>query len=161
MCLQLYEAPEMKYNSLHAAAYIADFCRKNNIIYNNTKIQKLLYCCYGCALAEFSRRICDEYPRAWQYGPVFPRVFKYISKGGDILLIDHSEIAGEPAKLIEDVVETFGVYSAKSLSEWTHSVNSPWDVVVNQTPADEGGGLGNFIPDDLIADYFRRNIVQE
>jgi len=161
MCVQANETPSMKYNSLKVAALIAKICKQNALFYNNTKIQKLLYCCYGCALADLDGRICDEYPRAWQHGPVFPRVFKHISKGGEIILIDHSEITGQPAELIEEVTKSFGIYTATSLSEWTHSPNSPWDIVVNQTPADEGGGLGNFIPDDMIKDYFGRHVVQK
>lgn len=160
---QSNEAPAMKYDSLKLAAVIAKKCRDHGIYWNNTKIQKLLYCCYGCTLAKFDGRICDEYPRAWQYGPVFPRVFNYIRKGNDFREInDCGEITDNQLvdDLIEEVVKTFGVYTATSLSEWTHSKDSPWDKVVNQTSQEEGGGLNNFIPDDLIADYFKLHVVE-
>ena len=161
MCSQLDEAPEMKFNSLKVAALIAKTCQDRQLYYNNTKIQKLLYCCYGCALAELGGRLCDEYPRAWQFGPVFPRVFKYISRGGDILL-KHipGEISGKPAELIERVVEFFGHFTAKSLSKWSHLEGSPWDEVINRLAEEPGAGLGNFIPDDLIADYFRKHVIE-
>jgi uncharacterized phage-associated protein len=109
---------------------------------------------------ELEGRLCDEYPRAWQYGPVFPRVFQYMHKGKDLLSINPPEFDPRAEDLIIEVVKTFGVYTAQSLSEWSHSKGSPWDTVVNVLADDPGGGLGNFIPDDLIADYFRQNIIQ-
>ena len=69
----------MEFYSLHVASYIANLCEKNGLSYNNTKIQKLLYCAYGCILAAYNQRLCDERPRAWKHGPVFPRVFAYIN----------------------------------------------------------------------------------
>lgn len=37
-------------DSLQVMAYIVDMCRKQHIEVNVTKLQKLLYCCYGVAL---------------------------------------------------------------------------------------------------------------
>jgi len=148
----------MKYPSLNVASHIAKICRANSLNFNNTKIQKLLYCCYGCSLVILQDRLCDEYPRAWQYGPVFPRVFKYI-KDGKSLFIDDIALVGtsqDALRLIDNVVKNFGIYTAQSLSAWTHKTGSPWDKAVNEL----GGGLGSFIPDDIIADYFKENIVR-
>ena len=72
------------YDSRDVAAYIAQQCDVCGITYNNTKIQKLLYCAYGLHLAKDLGRICDEHPRAWNFGPVFPKVFKYIYRGSNI-----------------------------------------------------------------------------
>ena len=145
----------MKFFSLNVASYIANLCKKNCHEYNNTKIQKLLYCSYGCVLAIYNQRLCDEYPRAWKYGPVFPRVFSYISKGRDILVPCPSLNAGdELLALLENVVNTFGAYSASALSTWTHQAGSPWDVVVNAMNDQNG-----IIPDDLISEYFAANVV--
>lgn len=150
----------MQYNSLDVAALIARLCQKLHFHYNNTKIQKLLYCCYGCVLAIYGKRLCDEYPRAWQYGPVFPRVFNYIKKRRGALsqYAPNFEIPEEVKTLLEKVVAVFGKYDAVPLSNWTHKPGSPWDIVVNQIDG-EGGGLNNFIPDDLIATYFRENVI--
>ena len=60
------------FDSRDVAAYIAQECKRREIEYNNTKIQKLLYCSYGVMLAWKDERICEEYPRLWPYGPVFP-----------------------------------------------------------------------------------------
>lgn len=149
------------FNSLNIASVIARLCRERGLHYNNTKIQKLLYCCYGCVLAARNERLCDEYPRAWQYGPVFPRVFKYIQKNKGNLeeYCPDLEIDPEVKKFLGTVVDVFGKYTAVSLSEWTHKPGSPWDKVVNCIDG-EGSGLGNFIPDDLIKQYFTKHVLK-
>jgi uncharacterized phage-associated protein len=114
-----------------------------------------LYCAYGCFLAAYKKRLCDEHPRAWKYGPVFPRVFAYLNKKNDILtLCKKLDATEEECKLLEDVVYIFGKYSASALSAWTHKEKSPWDMVVNIF--DDPNGI---IPDHLIAEYFKANIV--
>ena len=44
-------------DSLQVMAYIVDMCRKQHIEVNVTKLQKLLYCCYGVALAQLGIRL--------------------------------------------------------------------------------------------------------
>ena len=149
------EGKTVEFYSLHAASYIANLCEKNRLAYNNTKIQKLLYCAYGCFLVVYKKRLCDEHPRAWKHGPVFPRVFAYINKRNDILtLCPKLDVSEETCKLLEDVVKIFGQYSASALSAWTHKEKSPWDMVVNIF--DDPNGI---IPDHLIAEYFRASVV--
>ena len=70
----------MEFRSSIVMAYILMYCQDNNIVANRTKAQKLLYCCYGAILAEFNERLTDEHPKAWMYGPVFPRTFNDINK---------------------------------------------------------------------------------
>lgn len=50
----------MPFNSLDVASFIATVCNEQGFHYNNTKIQKLLYCCYGGVLAVYNQRLCDE-----------------------------------------------------------------------------------------------------
>lgn len=146
----------MQYNSIDMAAQIARICDSLGYTYNNTKIQKLLYCCYGCFLAKYEERLVDEYPRAWQYGPVFPKVFNYIKKGND--LMERSPIADlteEQCIFLKSIIETFGKYDAVPLSQWSHKKGSPWEQVVSEF------GLQQFIPDDIIQKYFSENILAE
>ena len=147
----------MELYSLNVASYIANLCEKNLISINNTKLQKLLYCAYGCYLAIYNgNRLCDEHPRAWKYGPVFPRVFAYINKGRDIIpLCPNLDVDVSVLSLLEKSVTVFGSYSAAALTAWTHQEDSPWDTVVNIF--DDPNGI---IPDYLIAEYFRNNVVR-
>ena len=148
----------MQYNSIEVASYIVHLCTKLGYEYNNTKIQKLLYCCYGAILVVCKERLCDEYPRAWQYGPVFPRVFNHIQKCKPLPSYQDVDNAPDKVKnLLSKVVTEFGKYSASSLSNWTHQKGSPWDRVVNENEA----GLNGFIPDGFIAEYFETHVVQD
>jgi len=145
------------FDSRDVAAYIAQECIRYGITYNNTKIQKLLYCAYGIMLAWKNERICDEYPRFWPYGPVFPKVFKYISRGKNINEysgIFASEANDEQKKVIQKTLERYGSYSAVALSNWSHSPVSPWARV-----KESGAGWNSFMPDEYIADYFKEYVL--
>ena len=114
-----------------------------------------MYCCYGSALVLFKGRLCDEYPRAWKHGPVFPRVYTYFSKGKDIMnLCPRLSTEDDVLSLLDEVVNSFGEFSASALSAWTHTKGSPWDAVVNDFKAPN-----SIIPDDLILKYFRENVI--
>lgn len=153
----------MVYDSRDVAAYIAQQCEKQAIPYNNTKIQKLLYCVYGCYLAWKNERVCDEYPRAWQYGPVFPKVFNYFHKHKGIAQfsdnIRHSDDADVKYVVDDLVIPHFAQYPVGQLSSWTHRPGSPWDKAVNGDGENEGAGLNSFIPDGYIYDYFRNKVL--
>ena len=145
------------FDSRDVAAYIAQESQRRGIEYNNTKIQKLLYCAYGVMLAWKDARICDEYPRMWPYGPVFPKVFKVIKDGQDIASwsCDFGANASEDEKLvITKVLDKFGKFSAGALSEWSHNPNSPWSQVKR-----EGAGWNSFIPDEYISAYFKEYVL--
>jgi uncharacterized phage-associated protein len=146
----------VEYFSLNVASHIANLCKNNQFVYNNTKIQKLMYCAYGSVLVLCDKRLCDEHPRAWQYGPVFPRVFSFINKGKDILsLCPRLEAPAETLSIINDAVNAFGKFTASSLSIWSHREGSPWDTVVNILEDPNA-----VIPDDLIKDYFKKYVVE-
>ncbi len=152
----------MKYPSIEVASLIAKICDEKKYTWNNTKIQKLLYCCYGCFLAAFDVRLCDEYPRAWQYGPVFPKVFNHIHKQRTFPLSQTPSLADmttEHREFLESVIDNFGEYQASALSRWTHKEGSPWSQVVYGIEGGLAQGLNSFIPDDIIEDYFSKNIV--
>ncbi len=145
------------FDSRDAAAYIAQQCSAAGISYNNTKIQKLLYCVYGVLLAWKKKRICDEYPRLWPYGPVFPKVFRYIDSGCDITAFstNFAELASDEEKqAVRCVLQKFGKFSAVALSDWSHNPVSPWSRAKNQ-----GAGWNSFLPDEYIADYFKEYIL--
>ncbi len=145
------------FSSKDVAAYIAQECDRRGLGYNNTKIQKLLYCAYGIMLAWKSDRICDEYPRFWPYGPVFPKVFKYINKGNNIATASDEfakNASQEQKTVISKTLDKYGGYTATALSTWSHSPISPWGRVKA-----EGAGWNSFIPDAYIAEYFKEHVL--
>ena len=148
----------MEYPSVQVASLVARLCEKKGYHWNNTKIQKLLYCTYGCFLAAYNERLCDEYPRAWKHGPVFPRVFNHIHKHRPFPVEPKDVVlTAEHSVFLEKAVDIFGKFNAVPLSDWTHRDGSPWHTVVHKL---NDGNLGDYIPDDIIRAYFRENIVK-
>lgn len=70
----------MEFRSSEVMAYILNYGNSHEHPLNKTQAQKLLYCCYGAILAQFDERLTDEHPKAWPYGPVFPRTVNDINK---------------------------------------------------------------------------------
>ena len=148
----------MLYNSLVIASYIEKKCKDNKFYdLNNTKIQKLLYCCYGSVLAIKNKRLCLEYPRAWQYGPVFPKVFKYFKKNKTFNKISPPEFQTDIKSILDMVIEFFGKFNSGQLSDWSHEEGSPWHSVIKL----QGKKFGSFIPDEDIKDYFEHYVIEK
>ncbi|MDO5531972.1 Panacea domain-containing protein [Sutterella sp.] len=146
-------------DSLQMMAYIIGHCVEKDIALNVTKLQKLMYCCYGCVLARFGARLTDEYPEAWQFGPVFPealRSARFFSLD-DFLGKATPEVTALPADviaLVNDAVDYFGQFKAAQLSDWSQRPNSPW------ARATHGGKfLYSRLEDSDISSYFRRNVL--
>lgn len=152
------------YDSLDVAAYIAQQCRIRGIACNNTKMQKLLYCVYGIYLAVTHKRICKEYPRAWKYGPVFPKVFNYIHNGDNISHYSHAvdnneDQSSDVKKAVDAILNHFGKFSPGQLAAWTYKKGSPWDKAVNGDEDNQPAGLHGFIPLEYISQYFKDKVL--
>ncbi len=142
-------------------AYLCDeFNRKDttDYEYNATKIQKLLYICYGVVLACTGKRLTDESPVIWPYGPVFPKALNDFKKNNF-----KSKYAEEDDGLDESIKEIlsvsvgfFGKFKAGQLSTWSHSEGSPWDIVASI----ENSGWNQKIPDGILKSYFEKEVVK-
>jgi len=151
------------YRSEDVAKYIAAYANEHNFGINMTKIQKLLYIAYGIYLSVKDKRLTNEHPQAWPYGPVFP------TTRNKLLNIDISELSlsdeciselaadKEMLGLMKIVFNVFGKRTATYLSEWSHMEKSPWDITVKS----EGFKWGDRIPDDSIKKYFDSIIVKK
>lgn len=113
-------------------------------------LQKLLYFIQGTYLALYGRPLFSEDCKAWTHGPVYPEVydlfrdFKYnpiddarfaLFKGTADALTD------EEKKVIDLVVNTFGMYGGKVLERITHN-EDPWK--------DARKGYGDNIPSSEV-----------
>lgn len=144
----------MEFRSSDVMAYILYFCRttKPTIPVNSTKAQKLLYCCYGAVLADRDERLTDEHPKAWPYGPVFPRTFNDINKrrltvGMAISFKD--SCPPDVLDLINKTILTFSHYTATQLSNWSHMPDSPWskaDALASLDDREISLFFGNYLP---------------
>lgn len=134
-------------NAIRYAAF------KKGLSINMTQINKLLYITYGSLLVDKKKRLTEEHPSAWPYGPVFPRVHRLVKLSDDITDEAYKQIeAQDPSitQLINDVVNKFGTLSATQLSAWSHQANSPWDIAVKES----NGAWNTKLDDEIIYNYF-------
>lgn len=131
---------------------------------NKTQINKILFLVYGVYLANTGKHLFDDdTPKAWPFGPVFPKVYKKVNTSEVIRGFDkprNDEFKKKPCvlSLITDAVDAMCGMSAVSLTRWSHQEGSPWyntifniDVdgnVTSQKP------WNSSIGDDCIAEYF-------
>lgn len=97
-------------------------------------LQKLLYFIQGIYSALYGKPVFSEDCRAWIHGPVYPDVydmfrdFKYnpIDDARFALLEGNKDaLTDEEEKVIDLVVNTFGMYGGKVLEKITHN-EDPW-----------------------------------
>lgn len=148
-----------RYKSTDVAKYIIALANDRRITINMTKVQKLLYITYSVFLRVYKKRLLNEHPQAWPYGPVFPTTRNKLLNY-DLSSLSEKDIPEEALnemkedaelnKVINFVFANFGEWNAGQLSEWSHSSGSPWEKISNTS----GFTWGNVIPDTLIYEYF-------
>ena len=60
-----------KLDSIDVVAYITKEAVIKNFYIDLTKLQKMLFACYGTYLAITGKRLCSEHPKALSCGSVF------------------------------------------------------------------------------------------
>jgi len=146
-----------KYKSTLVAKYLLSRANEDRIVINMTKLQKLLYIAYGTYLVIKEERLTDESPKAWPYGPVFPKVRKNLLKvdftnysiNGDV---EYDAIVHDKDvnNLVNLVLRIFGSWTSGQLVEWTHITGAPWD----KTRYMHNFQWNQTIPDEYIKEYF-------
>lgn len=143
------------YDSVLATEYMLAKALNKQITLNVTKSQKLLFIIYGYFLSEHNHEIFTEKPKAWPYGPVFPRSQKKVDYSKWYLLesFDKDPISKDVIfnTVLDEILERYSGFSASQLSEWSHMEGSPWYITTK---------LPNFtwnieIDNNLISNYFK------
>lgn len=120
---------------------------------------KLVYLADGWSMALRNKPLSRLGPQAWQYGPVYPTVYKAFKRFGSAAITEGARDAntGVPVaesfdadeiSLIKQVVDSYGKYHAFRLSEIMHQPGTPWTVTFNKS------GAYAEIPLEVIADHF-------
>lgn len=149
-----------RYNSVDVAMYIVAYANDRRFGINMTKLQKLLYISYGIFLAVKSYRLTNEHPQAWPYGPVFPTTRnKLLHVDFDSIRIsdkrfDGLKKDGEFMSLIALVFQSFGTWTAASLTEWSHRDGTPWSQTVDM----KSFKWGDVISDGFIYPFFKAKL---
>lgn len=148
------------YNSIEIAKYIIVTARKKRISINITKLQKLMYICYGTWLALKQYRLTEEKPQAWQYGPLFFNTWeklysiKFDEIQEDVKLSGDENENKEFQNLLDVVLDKFGDWNATMLVNWTHKDESPW----SQAKKSPNFKWGDELCDNAIYKYFSASL---
>lgn len=136
---------------------------KHNTILNKTQMQKILFACYGVYLATTGERLFkDDTPKAWPYGPVFPRVNRRYNPNSTTFELSENDKAEflknkQALNIVSDITDKFYNKSAHQLTEWSHLPGSPWFITLYGINGDNKEILWNkVIEDDIIAKYFKK-----
>jgi uncharacterized phage-associated protein len=147
-------------DSIEFAKYIIIRTQNHNptVPLGETKLHKLLYICNGFILAAGINFI-RENARAWNYGPVYPRVHTWITRNPDVFNVPKpcsqealQEIeAMEAEPLVDRVISVYGVKTTQWLSAWSHRPGSPWELALKHSM----GLMNSPINKKDMRDYFK------
>ena len=134
---------------------------KQGVLLNKTQMQKILFICYGIYLAAENKKLfTDDTPKAWPFGPVFPRVNKKFVPGRTPSPFS-KEIQLEFSKnkkaidITRAVIDKYSKVSAGKLSEWSHEEGGPWyNTIYGEGGDNKDVQWNKEISDDLIKSYF-------
>lgn len=154
----------MELTSLHYARLIMWLAyNKRHILLGKTQLQKILFVCYGLYLvkhndnAQFivNKMFRDDTPKAWPFGPVFPRSYKrYSMLKNNLSTEERVELSKDKNTLysIWNITEKLCKMSARDLTRWSHQEGTPW----SKTLFSEKGKLkwNAVIDDKYIYEYF-------
>jgi uncharacterized phage-associated protein len=98
---------------------------------------KLVYIADGWAMTLLGRPLSKADPQAWQYGPVYPELYRAFKRFGPNPVgapatIASSDVAykeafdAEEDGVLRAVLNTYGKLSAFKLSDLTHQPGTPW-----------------------------------
>jgi len=142
------------YNSIDVAKYLLALANKKKTILNVTKVQKLLFIAYGYFLAKSGIKIVDENPRAWPFGPVFPKTQKMVDYENIYDLNDpvFYELKQDQfiTETLNTIIDNYSKFTASQLSDWSHTAGSPWE----RTTKEPGFNWNDEIKDIYIKEYF-------
>jgi len=125
---------------------------------SNLKLQKLVYYAQGFHLAYTDKPLFSEPLVAWEHGPVcVPLYNKYKRYGSRAIPIPYDEDAltifsKETLKILDDVHEYYGQFSAWKLRNLTHE-DTPWII------AHRKGNVEITIED--MKSYFKTQIIED
>lgn len=137
------------------------------MLLNKTQINKILFYVYGVYLAKTKgkRLFTDDTPKAWPFGPVFPRVYKKIDSeivvsGFSDEYIKAFQSNQEALSIVENAVKAMHDMSAFDLTKWSHEEGSPWYLTIynldNEGNIESQNPWNSRIEDKIIEKYFSK-----
>ncbi|MCE9552028.1 MAG: DUF4065 domain-containing protein [Planctomycetes bacterium] len=162
----------MAFESKAVANHLLDLAKCDGQSLSPMRVIKLAYIAHGWHLALTGSMLVDEYPEAWQYGPVIPSIYHEFKHFGNspvttpALRLDlrsrtlvpyrlPTTTDAESARVVLDRIwEVYKPFDALQLSAMTHKEGTPWFITWH-----EKGGKdvrGKDIDTKLIKDHYEQ-----
>lgn len=149
-----------RHDARGVANAILDYATTKGLALTPMQVIKLVYLCHGWSLALQSESMVDNQPQAWQYGPVYPHIYKSFKRFGSNPITDRARnketgfpyeavLTDDQRKLMHDVVDGYGHLKAFQLSNLMHQSGTPWDISY-------AAGAYSPISDDLMKSHFEK-----
>lgn len=124
-------------------------------VITNLKLQKLVYYAQGFSLVLHGQPLFEEAIEAWAHGPVVPELYQHYKQYENQPIprpdeLDYSKYDEETKKLLDEVYEVYGQYSASGLLRLTHE-EPPW----KDTPR------GGVISHAAMKEFFQTQITAD
>jgi uncharacterized phage-associated protein len=123
------------------------------------QLLKVLFFAHAVSLVVRDQPLMEDRAQAWQYGPVFPRVYRAFGNAGRLPIQNRAidkktgkpfstPLSVETIDIMKIALDKFGNLSAFKLSDISHAPGSPWDVTFREA------GVYSEIPNKLIRDFY-------
>lgn len=123
------------------------------------QLLKLIYLSHGWSLAFDETPLVEQNPQAWQYGPVYPTVYRALNHSGGNPVTDrikdrltgsqfYPNLTDYQRRVIDAVLKSYGKKHAFELSKITHQDGGPW-----QTTYDAKGAYSEISLDEMKSHY--------
>ena len=118
------------------------------------KLQKLCYYSQAWSLVWDEQKLFDNRIEAWANGPVTTGLYSSHYRQYDVSEIndgDSSKLEGYQKETVDKIVDFYGQYTSKQLSDMTH-MEEPWKIARGDTP--DGDRSSNEITLGSMPDYY-------
>lgn len=151
-----------------ANMFVARFGKSNEL--THMKLQKLVFFADGWNAGFKDRRLLEELPEVWRYGPVYHSLYNALSGRGNSTVAEliratpftdpvHEPQNADVANLVDWIWGKYGQISAVRLSDMTHADGSPWHIMAVRHKFRVPFNLK--IDDEVIREYFKRLAKEE
>ncbi len=130
------------YSSVTVANCLLDMAERDSESLTPMKIQKLVYIANGWHLGLFRKPLVSEEVEAWDWGPVFPKLYHTFKHYGKRAITQKaidpspgeyssSRVKEEAWEFLEEVWRVYQPYTGIQLANLTHKPDAPWNTVTS------------------------------
>lgn len=151
---------KLSHDSRAVANAVLEYAKTKALSLTPMQVIKLVYLCHGWSLALHPSAMVENEPQAWQYGPVYPPVYKAFKHFGSNPVTDRARnketgdayealLDSDQQSLLRDVVDAYGKLGAFQLSNLMHQDGTPWHKSYTASPYSR-------IPEASMKEHFLR-----